>query len=397
MLKSLFYGSLGLIVLAFFLKIPHIYESRAYVVVFLINVVVFFLIIRVIFLRELYLRFGGTRLLRRNLLIIGAGKSGKLLATKLLFESASGLELVGFVDDSEPIGNSVLQQYKIIGTVNDLPMLTESHGIRELIIAIDNIEYGRLLEIMQICQGLNISTKVASELFNIVPKKIDTELYADIPVIDATLKLNSKISLFLKRTADFSIAFTGMLLLSPLFLLLGGLIKLTSKGPVFYTHSRIGFKGKPFQFYKFRSMTISEDDDNERKKLMVDFIKHGKTQELNSTKIINASRVTWIGKIIRKFSLDEFPQLINVLKGEMSLVGPRPCLPYEYEQFEEWQKKRHDVLPGCTGVWQVFGRGEVSFKDSVILDLYYINNLSPWLDLQLIIKTIPVLVFGKGK
>lgn len=396
-LKSLFYGTLVLIVLSFTFKVPQIYESRVYVLFFLVNVVVFFIIVRVIFLRELYLRFGKTRLLRRNLLIIGAGKSGRLLATKVLFEDAIGVRLFGFIDDAEPVGSRIIQEYCVIGTVSDLPALVVMHSIREVIIAIDNIEYNRLVEIVEVCQGLNITTKVASELFNIVPKKMETELYGNTPVVDANVKLDTKTSIVLKRIFDFVIALTGLIIFSPFFLLLALIIKLSSKGPIFYTHERIGFKGKPFQFYKFRSMTQVKGDDEDRKKLMVDFIKNGKTQETSSTKIINHARVTWIGNLIRKFSLDEFPQLINVVKGNMSLVGPRPCLPYEYEQFEEWQKKRHDVLPGCTGVWQVFGRGEVSFKDSVILDLYYINNLSPWLDLQLLIKTIPVLVFGKGK
>lgn len=396
-LKSLFYGCLGLIILSFVLKVPRIYESRIYVVLFLINVVIFFMIVRVFFLRELYLRFGKTRLLRRNLLIIGAGKSGKLLATKILFEDAVGVRLLGFIDDAEPTGTKVIQEYEVIGKVSELPDLVSAKAIKEVIIAIDNIEYNRLLEMMEICQQLNVTTKIASELFNIIPKKMETELYGNTPVVDANVKLDTKMSVALKRIFDFIIALTGLIILSPFFLLLALLIKLSSKGPIFYTHERIGFKGKPFQFYKFRSMTQTKGDDEDRKKLMVDFIKNGKTQETSSTKIINHARVTWIGNLIRKFSLDEFPQLINVVKGEMSLVGPRPCLPYEFEQFEEWQKKRHDVLPGCTGVWQVFGRGEVSFKDSVILDLYYINNLSPWLDLQLLIKTVPVLVFGKGK
>jgi undecaprenyl-phosphate galactose phosphotransferase len=141
-------------------------------------------------------------------------------------------------------------------------------------------------------------------------------------------------------------------------------------------------------------MSVINGDDEERKQKMIDFMKdENGTQK---TKIINDSRVTWIGKIIRKLSLDELPQLFNVLKGEMSLVGPRPCLPYEYENYDEWQKRRVSVIPGCTGVWQVWGRSSVSFKESVVLDLYYINNMSPWFDLQLIFQTIPVMLTAKG-
>ena len=116
----------------------------------------------------------------------------------------------------------------------------------------------------------------------------------------------------------------------------------------------------------------------------------------NGKKVINENRITEIGKVIRKTSLDELPQLFNVIKGDMSLVGPRPCLPYEFESYVGWQKRRLNVLPGCTGVWQVTGRSSVSFKDSIVLDLYYINNMSPWLDLQILFKTIPVMLFARG-
>jgi lipopolysaccharide/colanic/teichoic acid biosynthesis glycosyltransferase len=172
------------------------------------------------------------------------------------------------------------------------------------------------------------------------------------------------------------------------------MIKITSQGPVLFNQTRIGKFGKPFQFYKFRSMRVSDGEDEERKKKMIEFIKE--TDSLQGSKVINDSRLTWIGKIIRKTSLDELPQLFNVIKGDMSLVGPRPCLPYEFEHYDEWQKRRLNVIPGCTGVWQVWGRSSVSFKDSVVLDLYYINNMSPWLDMQLIIQTIPAMFFLRG-
>ena len=127
---------------------------------------------------------------------------------------------------------------------------------------------------------------------------------------------------------------------------------------------------------------------------MIDFMKDDSTDA--GKKIINENRITWIGKLIRKTSLDELPQLLNVLKGDMSLVGPRPCLPYEYENYDEWQKRRVQVIPGCTGVWQVWGRSSVSFKESVVLDLYYINNMSPWFDFQIMLQTLPVIITGRG-
>ena len=173
------------------------------------------------------------------------------------------------------------------------------------------------------------------------------------------------------------------------------LVKTTSKGPIFFKQKRIGLLGKEFDFYKFRSMHVLSGEDEERKKMMIDFMKNKKPESID-TKVINDSRITWIGNIIRKTSLDELPQFFNVLKGDMSLVGPRPCLPYEFENYDEWQRRRVSVIPGCTGVWQVWGRSSVSFKDSVVLDLYYINNMSPWFDLQLILQTIPTILFLRG-
>jgi lipopolysaccharide/colanic/teichoic acid biosynthesis glycosyltransferase len=141
-------------------------------------------------------------------------------------------------------------------------------------------------------------------------------------------------------------------------------------------------------------MKMLKGEDEERKVQMLSFL-NDKSGEIK-TKVVNESRITWIGKILRKLSLDELPQLFNVIKGDMSLVGPRPCLPYEFEHYPEWQKRRVSVLPGCTGVWQVWGRSSVSYKDSVVLDLYYINNMSPWFDLQLLFQTIPVMLTARG-
>ena len=177
-------------------------------------------------------------------------------------------------------------------------------------------------------------------------------------------------------------------------LIIASLIKISSPGPVFFIQKRIGKQGKEFKFYKFRSMVVLDGEDDSRKKEMINFIKDEKNEL--KTKIINGDRVTWIGKIIRRTSMDELPQLLNVLKGDMSLVGPRPCLPYEYEIYDHWQKRRVSVVPGCTGVWQVWGRSSVSFKESVVLDLYYINNMSPWFDLQLMFQTIPAILSARG-
>ncbi|MCK5228801.1 MAG: sugar transferase, partial [Desulfobulbaceae bacterium] len=154
----------------------------------------------------------------------------------------------------------------------------------------------------------------------------------------------------------------------------------------------------PFEFYKFRSMHMAVDDSR-HKEYVKDFIRNGnqcQNKEIKIFKITSDPRIFKFGKFIRKTSLDELPQLFNVLKGDMSLVAPRPCLPYEWDCYEEWHKKRLDILPGCTGLWQALGRSSVSFEDMVILDLYYISNMTLWFDLKIILQTFPVIFLGKG-
>jgi exopolysaccharide biosynthesis polyprenyl glycosylphosphotransferase len=395
-IKSLFYGSVSIIFFAFLFKYSFLLHSRKFIFVFLSLSILLMVIFRLVILRNLFIKFSKSIGVKRNVTIIGGGKSGKLLAAKLLFEESLGVNIVGFIDDNIPKGELVLDGLKSLGAISELENILIEKGIDEIIIAIDNISYERLLQILDVCNSSGVLVKLTSELFEVVPKKMDTEEYSGIPVINVSPQMDKRLFIIFKRVIDIVGAIVGLLFLSPVFLLVSILIKLSSKGPVFYTHDRIGYKGKPFKFYKFRSMRPVSDDDEERKKKMIEFMKKGRPQSASDTKIINEDRVTWIGKIIRKTSIDELPQLINVLKGDMSLVGPRPCLPYEYENYDEWQKRRLDVLPGCTGVWQVFGRSNVSFRESVVMDLYYINNMSPWLDLQLIFKTIPVMLFSKG-
>jgi lipopolysaccharide/colanic/teichoic acid biosynthesis glycosyltransferase len=172
------------------------------------------------------------------------------------------------------------------------------------------------------------------------------------------------------------------------------IIKMTSDGPVFYTHTRIGKDCKPFQFYKFRTMVAGNDDSSHR--AYVSELIKGEAKGDGPKKIVDDPRVTGIGRFLRRTSLDELPQLFNVLKGEMSLVGPRPCMPYELEQYEDWHRRRLSVIPGCTGLWQVAGRSAVDFNDMVILDLFYIDNMSPLFDLRIIFRTLPVMLLAKG-
>ena len=188
-------------------------------------------------------------------------------------------------------------------------------------------------------------------------------------------------------------------LLSPLFLLISIAIKLNSKGPVFYRAEAVGKNGGIFTMYKVRSMRLNNGSDihkNYVTKLIKGEISNENNRKDQPLKITDDPRVTSIGKLLRKFSLDELPQLINVLKGEMSLVGPRPCLPYEYEIYKNWHKKRSSVRPGITGLWQVAGRSSVAFEDMILLDLYYIYNRGLSLDFSILYETIFAVLEKRG-
>ena len=351
-------------------------------------------LVRVEFLREIYLVLK-RKSFRRNVAILGDGNSGKLLAAKLAFENPMGINIIGFIDDQRKVGDEVINDKKVIGNFANINEVIDNYKIDEMLISSNTDDYEQLLHMVDSIKDLNISVKLTSELFEIIPRKIVTEKYGSLPVINISTNYNNWMLITLKRIFDFTLSFLAMIMLTPIFLVIMFIIKVSSKGPVFYNQIRIGKNGKAFKFFKFRTMLVIDKDDVERKEKMLKFMKQENAAN-GDTKVISDWRVTKIGKFLRKTSLDELPQLVNVLKGDMSLVGPRPCLPYEYENYDNWQKRRMDVLPGCTGVWQVMGRSSVSFKDSIVLDLYYVNNMSPWLDLQLIIKTLPVMVLGKG-
>jgi lipopolysaccharide/colanic/teichoic acid biosynthesis glycosyltransferase len=215
------------------------------------------------------------------------------------------------------------------------------------------------------------------------------------------IKQRSRLEKLVKRTIDMSVSLLVVILGLPFLIAIALLIKVTSKGPVFFKQKRIGENGRSFIFFKFRTMKEGIDDTLHRE-FTENFIKgrtaHSALDDASSNvyKLTNDPRVTGVGSFLRKVSLDELPQFINIFKGEMTIVGPRPPLPYEYECYEEWHKLRVKVKPGLTGLWQVSGRSQVPFDEMVKLDLYYIENWTIMMDLKIMIKTLPVMLAGTG-
>lgn len=394
--KSLFYGLVGLTFLAFFLRSPWIVDSRLALIYFAVISFLLVSVFRAMVFRSLYVALGRWGLLKRNAAIVGATVGGKNLAIKFEIESGYGMHIVGFIDDQFQPGERIFEHYSNLGNITEIPTLVKKHQISVLFVAVSEVAHLRLFEIIDICKKTGVTVKVVSGLFDVVHRKVDLEKYFDTPVIRADEVHSSGGALILKRIFDILFSAIALILLAPPLILIALAIKLTSKGAVLHKQVRLGKDARPFDFYKFRTMEPGSDNDPDRVERMKDFISAGKSAASRSTKIINEKLITSVGRFLRRTSLDELPQLFNVLKGEMSLVGPRPCLPYEYEAYKEWHKRRLSVIPGCTGLWQVSSRSEGGFDDMVLLDLYYIDNQSPWLDLQLILKTIPVMILGRG-
>lgn len=358
---------------------------------------------RVLVTKKLFLFLSQKGLYPVRVLIVGADKEGRYVAEKLSSDPFSNFQIVGFLDDYKETGQFVYKGHTNLGHIDDLEKVINEFKIKEIIIAIHKAPYTRLIQIAEACLHTGRVVRIYSDLLVIVVNKINVEFYAGIPMVMLSEVSNLGSVYPFKRPLDIVASIVVLVVLSPLFALIALGIKLSSKGPIIFKQTRIGQRGKPFNFYKFRSMHLGGNSE-EHKAFVQNFIKgnisdgHEKqgNNEIKVFKIKNDPRIFPFGRFIRKTSLDEFPQFFNVLKGEMSLVGPRPCLPYEWEAYETWHQNRLNCLPGCTGIWQALGRSSVSFKEMVILDLYYLSNMSIFLDIRIMLKTFPVIFFGHG-
>jgi len=394
--KSLLYGLIGLVLITFIFKRLDFVDSRAVIAIFVVTSSVAIFTFRILIFRRLFALASEKKILHRKVLIIGKDRTAKMVAAQIAFDSSQGFDVVGFVNDELPKGERVFEDIYNVGGLSELRSLVKRLDVDEVIIAESDVTHQSLLEIIDRAQESKANVRLVSELYNIIPEKVLLEKYLGIPIVKMPQNNENVLFNVYKRVFDVVLTLVGIVLLAIPFAVIALLIKLTSKGPVLYRHTRIGKDCKPFEFYKFRTMYVGTDDAVHRE-FVQDFIKaEGDDGENKVRKITDDARVTSIGRILRKTSLDELPQLFNVLRGEMSLVGPRPCLPYELEQYKEWHRRRLAVIPGCTGLWQVAGRSAVDFNDMVILDLFYIDNMSPLFDLRIIFRTLPVMLLAKG-
>jgi exopolysaccharide biosynthesis polyprenyl glycosylphosphotransferase len=322
---------------------------------------------------------------RRRAVLVGEGTElVDLRRTLGLGRGGIDYEFVGAISNS---GEDVA--LRLLGSVDELPDILDSERIDELIVTSSDYDEEQLLEIVGEAHSRGVKVRIAPTTTELLVQRAQYVPGQGVPLFELRPPAFAGVDWAVKRTFDLVVSVALVVLLLPVWLLIAVLIKLDSPGPVFYRDRRIGLGEREFDMFKFRSMYLDAAD------------RQGALEQENEAsgplfKIRNDPRVTRVGRVLRRYSIDELPQVLNVLRGEMSLVGPRPLPIRDYVQLEDWHRKRYLVLPGMTGLWQVSGRIALSFDDLVRLDFYYLENWSIWLDISILSKTLPAVVARRG-
>jgi exopolysaccharide biosynthesis polyprenyl glycosylphosphotransferase len=324
-----------------------------------------------------------------RLLIVGAGEVGRTVMRNIVAHPELGYQVLGFVDDDPEKGRTDIGRFQALGSTAHIPSLVKEQEIDEVIITLPWMYHRKIVSIITQCEREQVRVRIVPDLFQMTLSHLDVEDLAGVPMIGVREITISRGEMLFKRGMDIAVSLLGLVLLFPFLLLIAALIKLDTPGPALFRQIRVGKGEDLFACLKFRSMYEGAEEEQE------------KLQELNEAdgvlfKIRNDPRVTRVGRFLRRTSVDELPQLINVLMGHMSLVGPRPAPPSEVQRYQRWHKRRLEVAPGITGLWQVSGRSELTFDEMVLLDLYYIEHWSPFLDLQILLRTIPTVLLREG-
>jgi exopolysaccharide biosynthesis polyprenyl glycosylphosphotransferase len=349
----------------------------------------FFATVYITALRTLHTKVTGWLLeqagYQRRALLVGSGKHIDAVAHALAGRARTRVDIVGFISLAPARENGL----RSLGRLENLPDVLARERIQEVIIADPDFPQERTVELVDLCHQRGVTVQVAPSTMEILMDRAEFVPGQTVPLFKLRPPVFEGIDYALKRTFDLVVASLGLLFLSPFLLAIALLVKLSSSGPVIYRSVRPGMAGKPFSCFKFRTMREHAEQ------IQADL------EPLNEQsgalfKIRKDPRLTGIGRVLRRFSLDELPQLVNVIRGEMSLVGPRPLPMRDFERLEEWHKKRYLVLPGITGLWQVSGRSELDFDDLVRLDFLYLERWSIMLDLSILLRTIPAVLSRRG-
>jgi exopolysaccharide biosynthesis polyprenyl glycosylphosphotransferase len=300
-----------------------------------------------------------------------------------------GYEIVGFVDDDPSKGTTDIGRFKGLGSLDNIPLLVQDEAIDEIIITLPWQYHRKIMAIMAQCERENIRARIVPDLFQMTLSRMSIIEMGGIPLIGVKQIQISPFTRLIKRGVDVVFSLFVLTFAAPLMGLIALAIKLGSPGPVLFPQRRVGKGGKTFVLYKFRSMAVGAEEQQEL------------LRDLNEAdgpifKIKEDPRVTRVGRWLRRLSLDELPQLYNVLRGDMSLIGPRPPVPEEVDNYQPWHMRRLEIAPGITGLWQVSGRSELPFDEMALLDIYYAEQWSPALDVKILLRTVPTVLFGDG-
>ncbi|HUP21828.1 MAG TPA: sugar transferase [Thermoanaerobaculia bacterium] len=323
----------------------------------------------------------------RTMLLVGTGEAAKSLAHAIEDHAYWGFKLLGFVTTVPSTRDDL--PAPVLGTLSELPRIVEDNVVDDVIFAVSPREISDLEPAFALLQEQGVRTRFALDLVPAAFSRVELEEFDGMPLLTFARTPTSFPLMVFKRGLDVAMASLLLLLGAPLVVLIALAIKVTSTGGVLYRQTRCGLNGRRFTLYKFRTMV--EDAHDRRLELL-----HLNEMDGPAFKVRRDPRVTRLGRLLRKFSLDELPQLWNVLRGDMSLVGPRPPIPEEVAQYTRWQRRRLSMKPGLTCLWQISGRNDVDFNRWMELDLQYIDSWSPGLDFKILLKTIPVVLSGRG-
>jgi exopolysaccharide biosynthesis polyprenyl glycosylphosphotransferase len=370
----------------FLLKIEM--ASRLFFIVFSITAFLL-LVVEKVLLLAIVDRMHARGYHQENLLIVGTGKRAREFIRAVKLHATWGLNIVGLIDDEHGMFGKQVEGYRVIGRIQDIPFIVNRLVIDRVIFVVPRLWLHRIEEAILACEEVGVSTSISLDLYNLHIARARQTDFNGFPLLEFETFYAKEWQLFIKRSLDIVISLLALVFFSPLMLLVALGSKLSSKGPVLFIQTRCGLKGRKFTLYKFRSMVL---DAEERKESLLN------QNEMDGPvfKMKRDPRITNFGYFLRKTSIDELPQFINVLKGDMSIVGPRPPLESEIEHYEIWQRRRLSLKPGITCIWQVSGRNKLSFDQWMKMDLEYIDHWSLLLDLKIMIKTFFVVLVGYG-
>ena len=322
-------------------------------------------------------------------LIVGAGEVARTVLRTIIARPELGFQVVGFVDDHPERGGTNIGPFRALGSLDNIPAILEREPVDEVIVTLPWSDHPRILGVVQVCEARGVRPRIVPDLFQLSLSSVDVDDLGGIPLIGMRQPSLRGANALVKRVFDLALGVPLALIVLPLAALIALAIKIDSPGPVMFKQTRVGLHGQHFSCYKFRSMRRTAEEEVEQ------------LRDLNEAsgplfKIRDDPRRTRVGRFLRRISLDELPQLLNVLRGEMSLVGPRPPLPSEVEKYQHWHKQRLLARPGLSGLWQVSGRSDLTFDEMVLLDIYYIENWSLLLDLKILLRTVPKALSGDG-